>query len=141
MVTPAPVRGWHAVVEAGDPATRDRLLADLLATDVVFRSPAVHAPQEGRDLTTAYLRAAMAVLGPTLSYERQLLGEQSACLEFRADLDGVQVHGVDLLRWDDSDRLVEFTVMVRPMRGLTTLVELMTSQLAASSHGRPGSRE
>ena len=130
---PAPVRAWHAVVEADDPVTRDRLLAGLLADDVVFRSPAVHTPQEGRDLATAYLRAAVAVLGPTLRYERLLLGEQSACLEFRAELDGMQVHGVDLLRWDGSDHLVEFTVMVRPLRGLTALVEHMGAQLGAPS--------
>jgi len=136
---PAPVRAWHAVVAAEDPATRDRLLADLLAADVVFRSPAVHTPQEGRDLTTAYLRAAMAVLGPTLHYERQLLGERSAALEFRADLDGTQVHGVDLLRWDELDHLVEFTVMVRPLKGLTTLVERMLSQLGVPPHDRPSS--
>ncbi len=134
---PAAVRAWHAVVAANDPATRDRLLADLLAPHVVFRSPAVHTPQEGRDLTTAYLRAAVAVLGPTLHYERQLVSQDSACLEFRADLGGIQVHGVDLLRWDEHDHLVEFTVMVRPLKGLTTLVELMRSQLAAPSHDRP----
>jgi hypothetical protein len=50
-------------------------------------------------------------------------------LEFEADLDGMYVHGVDMLRWNDDDRLVSFTVMVRPMRGLTKLVELMQRQL------------
>lgn len=128
---PAPVRAWHAVVDAVDPTTRDALLARLLAPEVVFRSPAVHAPAQGRDLATAYLRAAMTVLGPTLHYGRQLLGPRSACLEFRADLDGVQVHGVDLLAWDEGGRLVEFTVMVRPLRGLQALVSRMQTQLSA----------
>jgi SnoaL-like domain len=122
---PQAVKAWHAVVESGDPD----LLDDLLADDVVFRSPAVYAPQPGKDLTMLYLRSAMAVLGPSLRYAGEWYGPSSAVLEFEAELDGMYVHGVDMLRWNDDDRLVSFTVMVRPMRGLTKLVELMKRQL------------
>ena len=125
---PQAVKAWHAVVESGDPA----LLDDLLADDVVFRSPAVFTPQKGRDLTGLYLRSAMAVLGPSLRYVGEWYGPSSAVLEFEAELDGMYVHGVDMLRWNDEDRLVSFTVMVRPMRGLTKLVELMQQQLTGS---------
>jgi SnoaL-like domain len=122
---PHVVKAWHALVESGDPARLDGLLAD----DVVFRSPAVFAPQPGKDLTTRYLRAALAVLGPTLRYIDEWYGPSSAVLEFEAELDGLYVHGVDMMRWNDDGRLVGFTVMVRPMRGLTKLVELMQHQL------------
>jgi hypothetical protein len=122
---PQVVKAWHAVVESGDPALLDGLLAD----DVVFRSPAVFAPQPGKDLTVRYLRSAMAVLGPSLRYIGEWYGASSAVLEFEAELDGMYVHGVDMLRWNDDGRLVSFTVMVRPMRGLTKLVELMQRQL------------
>ena len=125
---PQAVKAWHAVVESGDPA----LLDDLLADDVVFRSPAVFAPQDGKDLTGLYLRSAMAVLGPSLRYIGEWYGPSSAVLEFEADLDGMYVHGVDMLRWNDEDRLISFTVMVRPMRGLNKLVELMQRQLMGS---------
>jgi hypothetical protein len=125
---PQAVKAWHAVVECGDPALLDSLLAD----DVVFRSPAVYAPQPGKDLTMLYLRSAMAVLGPSLRYVGEWYGPSSAVLEFEAELDGMYVHGVDMLRWNDDDRLVSFTVMVRPMRGLTKLVELMQRQLIGS---------
>jgi SnoaL-like domain len=125
---PPAVRAWHAVAGSGDPA----LLDDLLADDVVFRSPAVFAPQPGKELTARYLRSAMAVLGPSLRYVGEWYGPSSAVLEFEAELDGLYVHGVDMLRWDDDDRLVGFTVMVRPMRGLTKLVELMQRQLMES---------
>ena len=126
---PPAVKAWHAVVESGDPALLDALLAD----DVVFRSPAVFAPQEGKDLTTLYLRGAMAVLGPSLRYVGEWYGPSSAVLEFEAELDGLYVHGVDMLRWNDDDRLTGFTVMVRPMRGLTKLIELMQSQLTGNT--------
>jgi hypothetical protein len=125
---PHAVKSWHAVVESGDPALLDGLLAD----DVVFRSPAVFAPQPGKDLTMLYLRSAMAVLGPLLRYVDEWYGPSSAVLEFEAELDGMYVHGVDMLRWNDDDRLVSFTVMIRPMRGLTKLVELMQRQLTGS---------
>ena len=49
----------------------------------------------------------------------------------RLDRDGVYVQGVDLLRWNAEGRLVSFTVMVRPMRGLQKLIELMAAQLGA----------
>ena len=122
---PAPVAAWHRIAESRDPAG----LADLLADDVVFRSPAVHAPQEGKQLTTAYLSAAVVVLGPTLVYRRQWYAERNAVLEFEAELDGLAVHGIDMLQWDDEGRLVEFTVMVRPIRGLEKLIEKMAAQL------------
>ena len=120
------MRGWHAVVQSGDPALLDGLLAD----DVVFRSPAVFKPQEGKAVTTQYLTSAMVVLGPSLRYVAEWYGETSAVLEFEADLDGVYVQGVDMLRWNGTDKLVGFTVMVRPMRGLNKLVELMARELA-----------
>jgi hypothetical protein len=126
---PPAVKAWHAVVESGDPA----LLEGLLAEDVVFRSPAVFAPQEGKDLTALYLRSAMAVLGPSLRYVGEWYGPSSAVLEFEAELDGLYVHGVDMLRWNDDNQLVSFTVMVRPMRGLTKLVELMQRQLTGNT--------
>ena len=126
---PQVVKAWHAIVESGDPARLDGLLAD----DVVFRSPAVFAPQEGRDVTALYLRSAMAVLGPSLRYVGEWYGPSSAVLEFEAELDGLYLHGVDMLRWNDDDRLVGFTVMIRPMRGLTKLVELMQRQLTENT--------
>jgi hypothetical protein len=123
---PPAVRTWHAIAESGDPA----LLDDLLADDVVFRSPAVFAPQPGKAITARYLSSAVVVLGPSLRYVSEWHDPVSAVLEFEAELDGMYVQGVDLLRWNEEDKLVSFTVMVRPMRGLQKLVELMERQLA-----------
>jgi SnoaL-like domain len=122
---PAPVAAWHAIAQARDPAG----LADLLADDVVFRSPAVHGDQQGKELTTAYLSAAVVVLGPTLTYRRQWYAESNAVLEFEAELDGLKLHGIDMLQWNDAGKLIEFTVMVRPIRGLEKLIEKMAAQL------------
>jgi len=90
------------------------------------------ARRRGANRTTAYLAAALVVLGPTLRYVHQWYAEDSAVLEFEAELGGLTVHGVDILRWNADDRLVEFTVMVRPLRGLQHLVTLMAAQLERS---------
>jgi hypothetical protein len=134
---PAPVARWHEIAESRDPAGLD----DLLADDVFFRSPAVHTPQLGKELTTAYLTAAVAVLGPTLRYVREWYDERSAVLEFEAELDGLSVHGIDLMVWDDDGRLIEFTVMVRPMKGLHKLIEHMAAQLAAMFEAQSGAQQ
>ena len=96
MDRPETIARWHEVVEAKDPALLDGLLADV----AVFRSPAVHTPQEGKELTTAYLRAALVVLGPTLTYHHEWYDGSSAILEFTAELEGLTVHGIDMIRWD-----------------------------------------
>lgn len=106
-------------------------LADLLADDVVFRSPVVFKPQEGKTLTAHYLACAMTVLGPSLRYVGEWCGDDSAVLEFEAKLDGIYVQGVDMLRWNDAGKLTSFTVMARPMRGLEKLAEHMARELAA----------
>jgi ketosteroid isomerase-like protein len=123
--TPRTVQAWHALAATRDPAGLDALLHE----DCVFRSPAVHAPQVGKELTTAYLSAALVVLGPTLTYQREWYAEDSAVLQFTADLDGVVVEGIDLMTWGADGRITEFTVMVRPVKGLHTLIEKMAAQL------------
>ena len=132
---PAPVAAWHAVAESHDPAG----LADLLAEDCVFRSPAVHTPQEGKAITTAYLAAAMVVLGPHLRYldewyaEAPCAGGGSAVLEFETLVAGLTVHGVDMLRWGADGRLTSFTVMVRPVKGLQAVIGAMGAELTRAA--------
>lgn len=137
MDRPEPLARWHAVAESRDPAG----LADLLDDNVTFRSPAVHTPQEGKDLTTAYLTAAIVVLGPTLTYVREWYDASSAVLEFRAELDGLTVHGIDMLTWGEDGRLTDFTVMVRPFKGLQKLIELMAAELARPAGTQPGAQQ
>ena len=116
---------WHAVVESRDAAG----LPGLVAEDAVFRSPAVHTPQEGRDTVVGYLTAAFTVLGPGLVYEREWLGADSAVLQFRTEVAGRQVSGVDLITWDAEGQIVDFTVMVRPAKALRVVIEHMGAEL------------
>ena len=121
-----PVARWHRIV-----ATRDRAaLADWLDEDVVFFSPVVHTPQRGKAIAMAYLGAALQAFGvPDFRYVRELLGERDAMLEFAATIDGIEVNGVDLLRWNQSGRIVEFKVMLRPLKAVTLMHQRMAAQL------------
>jgi len=116
---------WHEVVESRDAA----VLPGMIAADAVFNSPAVHAPQEGRDTVVAYLGAALVVLGPTLTYHATWTRENDAVLRFTAEVDGKQIEGVDMITWDDDGVIVSFTVMVRPIRGLEAVIGAMAQQL------------
>jgi len=122
------VARWHAYVESCDPAALDALLAD----EVVFRSPAVHTPQVGRAITARYLTAAMQVLGnDAFRYAGEWRAARSAVLEFRTEVGGFEVHGIDMIGWDDDGRITEFTVMVRPMKALHAVVAAMGAALAS----------
>jgi hypothetical protein len=129
MTDTDPIARWHEIVRAQDADLLDGLLAD----DVVFRSPAVHTPQAGRERTKAYLAAALVVLGPSLEYHREWRRPQSAVLEFTTTIGDVQVHGVDMIEWDDQQRIVEFTVMARPAKGLQVLIEHMAAELSRAA--------
>lgn len=122
-----PIDAWHALAQARNP----KLLAALLAEDVVFHSPVVHTPQRGRQLATQYLAAALRVLGnESFHYVREIRGERDAVLEFELELDGVQVNGVDLIRWNDAGLITDFKVMVRPLKGMQAVQQKMAELLA-----------
>ena len=120
---------WHRVVQSG----RADGLAALLADDVVFHSPVVHTPQRGRALTTWYLAAALQVLGnPSFRYVRQVAGERDAVLEFEVEVDGVHLNGVDMIRCDEDGRIVDFKVMVRPLKAIQLLHQKMAAMLEST---------
>lgn len=120
------VAAWHRVAAARDPAGLDALLAD----DVVFHSPVVHTPQLGRAITARYLAAALQVLGnETFRYVREVVGERDAVLEFLAEIDGITLNGVDMIRADAAGHIVEFKVMVRPLKAINLLHAKMAALL------------
>lgn len=132
MSTPA-IDAWHRLVQAHDPSGLHALLAD----DAVFISPVVHTPQVGKAVTAAYLTAAFAVFfNPTFKYVREIVGERDAVLEFETTIDGILVNGVDLVKWNQDDKIVEFKVMVRPLKAIHLIHERMAAMLASAGSGR-----
>ena len=121
---------WHHLVDTYDPGGLDALLAD----DAVFHSPVVHAPQVGKALTQRYLQAAFSVFfNPSFRYVREIAGPRDAVLEFTLELDGVRINGVDMIKWNDEGRIVEFKVMLRPLKAINLIHQKMAETLQARS--------
>lgn len=124
----AGVAAWHNYMHGG--STPEKLGA-MLADDAVFHSPVVHTPQEGKAKVFAYLHAAAHVLGnDSFHYVREIVDGDTAMLEFALVLDGIQVNGVDIIRWNDAGQIEDFKVMVRPMKAMNKVWEKMGEMLA-----------
>ena len=126
----ATTTAWHALIRSRDARGLDALLAD----DVVLHSPVVHTPLAGKPIVRKYLQAALQVfVNDTFRYVRELEGPGDAVLEFQVEIDGITVNGVDMLRWDEAGRIVDFKVMVRPLKAVNLIHQKMAALLAASS--------
>ena len=125
---PKAIERWREIAKSRDAAGLDELLAD----DVVFTSPVVHTPQRGKAITTKYLAAATMVLGgENFRYIGQWLAKDSAVLEFVTRVDGVEIDGVDIIGWNAEGRIDCFKVMVRPLKAINALHQMMGAKLAA----------
>ncbi|XUU61389.1 nuclear transport factor 2 family protein [Erythrobacter sp. HA6-11] len=118
---------WHRVIEAG---SKPEDLAEIIAEDAVFHSPVVHTPQVGRAITVAYLAAAGQTLGnDTFHYEREIVDGNNLVLEFKTEMEGIQVNGIDMITFDDDGIIKDFKVMVRPLQAVNKVWEMMGRQL------------
>jgi hypothetical protein len=132
-MTEHPVPRWHRILARRDP----RELQSWLDEDAVFFSPVVHAPQRGKARVTLYLSAAFQVLfNDTFRYVREIVGPNDALLEFEVVIDGTLINGVDLITWNEAGRVIEFKVMIRPLKAIQLVHERMASMLRASQPSR-----
>ena len=128
-MTPTPLAIWHELVR-----TRNaKGLGALLADEVVFHSPVVHTPQSGKAVSPHYRSAPSQVFSnPSFPYVREPAGERDAVLEFQVEIEGIAVNGVDMIRWDDQGRIVEFKVMIRPLKAINLIHQKMAAVLQAN---------
>jgi limonene-1,2-epoxide hydrolase len=113
---------FRAAVEANDLDAA----VDLLAEDVVFRSPIVHKPYQGREAAAALLRGVSQVF-EDFRYERSIGAPDAAdhALVFKARIGDRQLEGCDFLHENAEGLIDEFVVMVRPLTGAQALAEGM----------------
>lgn len=119
---------WHHLVKTQNAKGLPALLAD----DIVFHSPVVHTPQVGKAIATQYLAAAFHVFfNDSFRYVREVVGPRDAVLEFQVDIDGIAVNGVDMIKWNDEGQVVEFKVLVRPLKAMNLIHQKMGEMLQA----------
>ena len=102
--------------------------ADLFSDDVVFRSPVVFKPYEGKAALEVLLTAVTQIF-EDFRYVDQVETGNTAVLVFSARVGDRELDGVDILRFDEEGRIAEMIVMVRPMSGMHALAEAMQRKL------------
>ena len=133
------IEKWHDIMK-GDSSEAPNKLDDLLHDDVVFYSPVVYTPQRGKEITKLYLSAASGVFSTEkkgkeekkeskFKYIKEVVQGNHACLEFETEMNGVYVNGIDLITWDENDKIIEFKVLVRPLQAVNTLHQQMGQML------------
>ena len=123
------VHPFRRAIEAHD---LDAAVA-LMREDVVFRSPAVFKPYQGRDAVRRLLQAVLAVF-EDFRYVREVGADDARdhALVFETRVGDRQIEGCDFIQLDEDGAISEFTVMVRPMSGMLALAEAMKGQLSTA---------
>ena len=117
---------WHDIIRNGDTSALETLIAD----DAVFHSPVVHTPQVGKAIVVKYLTAAaMVLMNNSFHYVREMVQDHEALLEFQATIDDIVINGIDHIRWNENNQIVEFKVWVRPLKAIQKLHQVMAKQL------------
>ena len=118
----------RSAIETGDVAA----LAELLADDVEFRSPAVYRPYHGRDTVLALL-AIVAGVFEDFRYVGEWRDGSTTILMFETKVGDRELQGVDILEHDGDGLVERFTVMIRPLSGLQAVAAAVSARLEASS--------
>jgi hypothetical protein len=105
---------------------------ELFAEDVVFRSPVVYKPYEGRD-AVAMLLGAVSQVFEDFRYTDQVETGDGAALMFSARVGERELDGIDYLHFDSEGRVDQMAVYVRPMSGVNALAEAMQRKLEEAS--------
>jgi hypothetical protein len=119
---------FRAAVEAKD---LDAMRA-ALHPDVIFRSPVVYKPYEGRDAVMFLLQAVLQVF-EDFRYLDELRADGSHALIFEAKVNDRELNGLDYVRTDADGLITELWVMIRPLSGLSAVGERMRALLASAS--------
>lgn len=110
--------------------TRDSAAAAaLMADDVVFRSPVVFKPYNGRDAVRQIMAAVFQVFDDWRCVrEIGTPDGRDHALVFEAQIGDRRLEGCDFLRLEESGSIEEFYVMVRPLSGALALTEAMKAR-------------
>lgn len=122
------LKHWHEMIRTGNL----KALPGLLDANAVFRSPMAHSPYPGAQVVTMILNTVFNVF-EDFQYHRELATADglNVVLEFSAKVGAKELKGIDMIRFDESGKIVEFEVMVRPLSGLQALGEEMGRRLGA----------
>ncbi len=124
------IKAWHDLFESRNLDG----LEHLLDKHAVFYSPLVFKPQEGRRLTSMYLKNAYKMFfsdgNESFTYVREIHSDSDSMLEFTCEIEGIMINGVDIIKWNDEGKIYEFKVMIRPNKAIEKVKEKMSELLS-----------
>ena len=120
------LKKWHEGLTSNDP----KLLDEILDESCVFTSPIVFKPIEGKEMSKLYLMGAGQTFDmDRFKYVRELVDGPDSVLEFETYIGDISVNGVDIIRWNDEGKIIDFKVMIRPLQAIGALQKKMSEAL------------
>jgi thymidine kinase len=120
------LKKWHEGLTSNDP----KLLDEILDESCVFTSPIVFKPIEGKEMSKLYLMGAGQTFDMNrFEYVRELVDGLDSVLEFETYIGDISVNGVDIIRWNDEGKIINFKVMIRPLQAIGALQKKMSEAL------------
>ena len=117
---------WHKVMKNYELDDLDNILSE----DVVFFSPVVFKAMNGKEITKMYLSAAGKSFNlEKFQYTNEIHDGMYSILEFETFIDDISVNGVDMIEWDEDGKIVNFKVMVRPLKAVQKVQQKMVEAL------------
>ena len=126
--TQASVQRWHEMLQTADMS----ILNELLAEDVVFRSPVAYQPYPGKQVVFFILTNVIQIF-ENFTYHREFYSEDglNVVLEFSANVGEKKLKGIDMIQFNEQGQIIDFEVMLRPKSGLEALAAQMGQRMAA----------
>lgn len=117
---------WHEMLETRDMS----ILNELLAEEVVFRSPVAFQPYPGKQVVFFILTNVIQVF-ESFTYHREFISEDgnNVVLEFSANVGDKKLKGVDMIQFNEEGQMIDFEVMIRPKSGLEALAVQMGQRM------------
>jgi hypothetical protein len=117
---------WHQ----GLKSMNSNFLDEILDDSCVFTSPIVFKPIEGKEMSKLYLMGAGQTFDmDRFKYVRELVDGLDTVLEFETYIDDISVNGVDIIRWNEEGKIIDFKVMIRPLQAIGALQKRMSQAL------------
>ena len=126
---------WHHMLQTRDMS----ILAELLDSNVVFRSPMAHRPYTG-SLAVGLILKTVITIFEDFTYHREFATDDGlqVVLEFSAVVDGKALKGIDMIGFDAQGKIVDFEVMIRPFNALAALGKEMGARVGAQLEAHKG---
>ena len=126
--TQASVQRWHEMLQTADMS----ILNELLAEDVVFRSPVAYNPYPGKQVVSFILTNVIQIF-ENFTYHREFYSEDglNVVVEFSANVGEKKLKGIDMIQFNQQGQIIDFEVMLRPKSGLEALAAQMGQRMAA----------